>query len=280
MPLNTALKDSCVVAKAYAKINIFLKIVGKAQINHTFYHLLQSRFMRVSTLFDTLEFSFNAKNFNVIGNFDCTLEQNTIYKAFMTLLPYLNATQKEQLKHTQIRVQKQIPSGGGLGGGSSNAACFLQVVNKELDLGLECEELMEIGASVGSDVPFFLSDLEIANVEGRGEIITPCELESKFDVEIIYPSLYCSTKEVFKKYATEFYDENMILKTKAQAWLTKSNAEILKNDAFSNNDLLKPLLKMYPELESYLQKGVFLSGSGSCFWSCKETRGIAKGSEQ
>ncbi|WP_279129047.1 4-(cytidine 5'-diphospho)-2-C-methyl-D-erythritol kinase [Helicobacter winghamensis] len=269
MPFNTSLNTCSVVAKAYAKVNLFLKIVGKTQINNTFYHLLQSRFMRVSTLFDTLGFNFNAKSFEILGNFDCSLEQNTIYKAFQELLPYLNAAQKECLNHTQIIVEKQIPSGGGLGGGSSNAACFLQVINKEFDLRLSKQELREIGASIGSDVPFFLSGLELANVEGRGEIISPYELESKFEVEIINPNLHCSTKEVFQRYAKEFYSANAISQIKAESWLTKSNTEILNNDAFSNNDLLKPLLRMYPKLESYLQKDVFLSGSGSCFWTCK-----------
>ncbi|MBX7490036.1 4-(cytidine 5'-diphospho)-2-C-methyl-D-erythritol kinase [Helicobacter sp. Faydin-H64] len=268
------------VAKSYAKINLFLKIVGKTQINNTSYHLLQSRFMRVASLYDTLGFNFNAKEFSLVGDFDCLTEQNTIYKAFIVLLPYVSKEQVKALNHTQIVVQKKIPSGGGLGGGSSNAACFLQVVNRELNLGLDKATLMEIGAKVGSDVPFFISDLELANVEGRGEIITPYNAESKFDIEVITPNVHCSTAEVFRLYAKEFYSTSAIVQTQMESWLQKSNAEILNNNAFSNNDLLKPLLRLHSELESYCQKGVFLSGSGSCFWKkCNAIEYAAKHKE-
>ncbi|MCI5968737.1 4-(cytidine 5'-diphospho)-2-C-methyl-D-erythritol kinase [Helicobacter sp.] len=275
--LDTQLKACSVLVKSYAKINLFLKIIGKTQINNISYHLLQSRFMRVSSLFDTLGFNFNAKEFTLIGDFDCSLEKNTIYKAFIALLPYVSKTQAKVLNRTQIVVQKKIPSGGGLGGGSSNAARFLQVVNRELNLGLNQKMLAEIGAKVGSDVPFFMSDLELADVEGRGEIVTP-SVESKFNVEIINPKVHSSTAEVFKMYAREFYRADAIPQIKAESWLQKSNAEILSNDAFRNNDLLKPLLSLHPELESYCQKGVFLSGSGSCFWrKCEQTEsGIAQ----
>ncbi|WP_201273943.1 4-(cytidine 5'-diphospho)-2-C-methyl-D-erythritol kinase [Helicobacter sp. MIT 11-5569] len=268
--LATSHLQSCsTVVKSYAKINLFLKIVGKTQINNTHYHLLQSRFMRVSSLYDSLGFNFNAKEFDILGDFDCSMEQNVIYKAYIALLSYVSGKKAESLKRIQVIVHKNIPSGGGLGGGSSNAACFLNTINKELKLGLPQETLMQIGAQVGSDVPFFISDLELANVEGRGEIVTPYPKESSFDVDIIMPKVHCSTVEVFKKYANNFYSEKEIANTKAQAWLKKTNMEILQNNAFVNNDLLKPLLTLYPNLESYCKNGVFLSGSGSCFWKKK-----------
>ena len=257
--------ESCeIIVKSYAKINIFLKIVGKTQIKGVYYHLLQSRFMRLPFLYDTLGFQFDTESFNVSGNFDCKLEQNTIYKAFNALLPHIAPIKQNALKHSAVFVKKEIPSGGGLGGGSANAACFLQVANRALELGLSDEALMHIGAEVGSDVPFFLSGLEIANVTGRGEIITPCD-EKPFLVDIIQPNCHCSTAEVFAKYAQEFYDSKKIAQTLKESWLEKPNAEILKQDSLCVNDLLAPLLKLYPQLESY-RKHAFLSGSGSCFW--------------
>lgn len=257
--------ESCeIVAKSYAKINIFLKIVGKTQMKGVNYHLLQSRFMRIPFLYDTLGFKFDVESFKIVGDFDCKLEQNTIYKALNALLPHITFAQKNALQHIAIFVKKEIPSGGGLGGGSANAACFLQVVNAALHLGLSDESLMQIGAEVGSDVPFFLSGLEIANVTGRGEVITPCN-EKPFWVDIIKPNCHCSTAKVFARYAQEFYDSTKVANTLKESWLQKSNAEILKQDSLNANDLLAPLLTLYPELESY-SKTAFLSGSGSCFW--------------
>lgn len=260
---------------SYAKINLFLKIVGKTCINGTKYHLLQSRFMRVKSLYDTLTFYWGMPAFKVVGTFDCAMEQNTIYKAYCALLPYLTESQRETLEHLQVGVDKKIPSGGGLGGGSSNAACFLQVVSQKLQLDLDRQTLMEIGAQVGSDVPFFLSGLEIANVEGRGERVESCPngKESQdfapFEVEIIMPKLHCNTAKVFQKYSDSFYDEARILQTKKQNWLQMSNEEILNKKSLENNDLLAPVLALYPELESYCKKNLFLSGSGSCFWRKK-----------
>lgn len=257
--------ESCeIVAKSYAKINIFLKIVGKTRIKGVNYHLLQSRFMRLPFLYDTLGFKFGVESFNIIGDFDCKLEQNTIYKALNALLPHITPDKKHALQHISILVKKEIPSGGGLGGGSANAACFLQVVNAALNLGLSDEALMQIGAEVGSDVPFFLSGLEIANVTGRGEVIAPCD-EKPFLVDIIKPNCHCSTAKVFAKYAQEFYDSIKVADALKESWLQKSNAEILKQDSLKVNDLLAPVLMLYPELESY-SKTAFLSGSGSCFW--------------
>lgn len=258
--------------KSYAKINLFLKIVGKTCINDVNYHLLESRFMKVQSLYDTLAFDWNAPAFEIVGNFDCTTEQNTIFKAYRLLIPYLTESQKQALEHLSIRVEKNIPSGGGLGGGSSNAACFLQVVNRKLAIGLDLPTLMNLGAQVGSDVPFFLSSLEIANVKGRGEIIESCQQETEsqefapFEVEIVMPKLHCNTAKVYQKYAESFYNETKIQQTQVQNWLKMSNQAILQNNALENNDLLAAVLVLYPELESYSKEGLFLSGSGSSFW--------------
>lgn len=266
------------VYKSYAKINLFLKIVGKTCINGVHYHLLESRFMKVPSLYDSLSFDWNAPAFEIVGNFDCTTEQNTIFKAYRLLMPYLTESQKQALGHLSIRVEKNIPSGGGLGGGSSNAACFLQAVNQKLEIGLDLPTLMNLGAQVGSDVPFFLSGLEIANVKGRGEIIESCyqEKESQefapFEVEIVMPNLHCNTAKVYQKYAESFYDEARVRQTKAQNWLEMPNQTILQNNALQNNDLLVAVLALYPKLESYREEGLFLSGSGSSFWRLSQAK--------
>lgn len=255
---------SCVsVEKSFAKINIFLKIVGKTRDNT--YHLLHSRFLKVESLYDTLGFDFGAERFDIIGECNCALQNNTIYKAYIALLKRISSTKQKALNTLRVYVDKRIPSGGGLGGGSSNAACFLMAVNKLLDLKLNDAVLMEIGAKVGSDVPFFLSGFKIADIQGRGEIITESK-EASFDVEIIAPKIHCNTQEVFKEFAKSFYTEQKALEIKAQNWLEKSNDEILRKSALEINDLLKPALKLYPELQDFMQDSLFLSGSGSCFW--------------
>jgi len=121
--------------KAFAKVNIFLKVTGKRGN----YHEIFSRFMKLSKLYD--ELSFEAKQqpgFILYGDFGCETKDNTIYKAYKALL---EKTQSEALAKLidsyAIRVEKRIPSFAGLGGGSSDAACFLKMCNNTLDLGLE-----------------------------------------------------------------------------------------------------------------------------------------------
>lgn len=262
------------VCKSYAKINLFLKIIGKTRINGVNYHLLESRFMKVPHFYDTLTFEWNAPKFEIVGNFDCALEQNSIYKAYRLLVPYLRESQSQALEHLRILVNKRIPSGGGLGGGSSNAACFLQTVWQTLNLDLDLQTIMNLGAQVGSDVPFFLSGLEIANVRGRGEIVESCNREkvqdssrfAPFEVEIIMPKFSCETARVYQEYANSFYNETIVQQNQSQRWLEISNDEILRKTAQENNDLLMAALTLYPKLESYVKQGLFLSGSGSSFW--------------
>ncbi len=266
------------VYKSYAKINLFLKIVGKTCINGVNYHLLESRFMRVPNLYDTLVFDWNAQDFEVVGDFDCPIQSNTIFKAYCLLKRYLNESQKKDLGHLKVLVDKRIPSGGGLGGGSSNAACFLQVINQQLNLDLDLQDLMNLGAQVGSDVPFFLSHLEIANVRGRGEIVESCNLNKEcqdfapFEVEIVMPKLHCNTAKVFQKYSDSFYEEERVKQNQLQKWLEIPNHKILQKNAIENNDLLTAVLMLYPSLEPYVKAGWFLSGSGSSFWRQKESK--------
>jgi len=112
--------------KAYAKVNIFLKITGTRKQ----YHTLASRFMRIDTLYDELEFIPNRSDaFLIEGDFSCTTEQNTIYKAYKALLEKTQSEALEEFFQTNgVGVSKNIPAFAGLGGGSSDAAAFLKLV--------------------------------------------------------------------------------------------------------------------------------------------------------
>lgn len=253
---------------SYAKVNLFLKIVGKITYDNQEYHSLLSRFMLIPHLFDTLEVS-QSDDFQICGDFDCPKEQNTLYKAYQAILPYVNQEQKHFLNHLKIEVEKKIPSGGGLGGGSSNAAAFLCWVNETLDLKITPAILNQIALKVGSDVPFFVSKAKIANVRGRGEIIEVCE-DLPFEVEIITPKIHCNTAEVYRHYASKFYLASINQEKITQHWANLNNVKILQNTPYENNDLLPAVLDLYPKLQEFADLGLFLSGSGSCFFKPKK----------
>ena len=180
-------------------------------------------------------------------------------------------TQKQSCSdNTTQRRHKQIPARAGLGGGSSNAAAFLKMVNDELSLGLTIEELATIGQEVGADVPFFIYDYSSANVTGIGEIVEPFD-EEPLKITVYTPDVECNTAEVYKTYRKYYYAPSALQIDKAEKWLTQSSltlASLLNPE--EANDLLTPALKRYPELLHERKNGWFFSGSGSSFFTVSE----------
>ncbi|HLD23462.1 MAG TPA: 4-(cytidine 5'-diphospho)-2-C-methyl-D-erythritol kinase [Sulfuricurvum sp.] len=249
--------------RAYAKVNIFLKITGVRGE----YHTLSSRFMRVNDLFDTLWFeSKSTPEFEIRGNFDCEVHSNTIYKAYKHLLA---ATRSDNLslffENHAVCVEKNIPSFAGLGGGSSDAATFLRMCNDELDLGLSVEELAEIGSNVGADVPFFVYGYDSANVSGIGEIVERFD-EPLLDFEITTPSLQISTPAVYRYYREHRYAP-ITAEESARLEATSSTEILATVNSKEANDLYSAALGCYPELHE--KEGWFFSGSGSSFFRIK-----------
>lgn len=260
------------IYKAYAKVNIFLKITGKRGN----YHEIISRFTIVDTLYDELFFGDKifGDDFEIIGEFSCSIKQNTIYKAYIALLDFVDKTSAKELKNLMSRyavhVKKNIPAFAGLGGGSSDAATFLKMCDEVLHLGLSKNELSLIGSKVGADVPFFIYGYKSANVSGIGEIVEEFK-EEPLDIEIFTPKIEISTPNVYKIYREKFY--NPIDNLKVQELKKTSSLDILKSmNIYEANDLFKPALDEYKELNNYYKEGYYFSGSGSSFFRVNERK--------
>lgn len=250
--------------RAYAKVNIFLKITGMRGE----YHTLSSRFMQVKNLFDTLWFEEKSTpEFEIRGDFDCEVDSNTIYKAYKHLLA---TTRSDKLstffENHAVCVEKNIPSFAGLGGGSSDAATFLRMCNEELELGLSLNELAEIGSHVGADVPFFVYGYESANVSGIGEVVERFD-EPLIDFEVITPDIQISTPAVYRYYREHLYapisseEASRLESTPSRAILASMSPKVA-------NDLYRSALGCYSELSE--KEGWFFSGSGSSFFRIKD----------
>ncbi len=249
--------------RAYAKVNVFLKITG----TRGEYHTISSRFMQVKDLFDTLWFEpKNAPEFEIRGDFDCDTGSNTIYKAYQYLLAATHSEKLTAFMETHaVCIDKRIPSFAGLGGGSSDAAAFLQMCNETLELGLSTEELAEIGARVGADVPFFVYGFESANVSGIGEIVEPFE-EPLIDFEVTTPAVRISTPAVYRYYRDHLYAPIGAQEAK-RLEETPSRTVLSSMSPLEANDLYRAALGRYSELEN--KAGWFFSGSGSSFFRIK-----------
>ena len=228
-----------------------------------------SRFVLVNSLYDELSFSpKNSDEFEIIGNFSCTTQQNTIYKAYKALLDFTSSKSLENLMHKYaIKVDKNIPAFAGLGGGSSDAATYLKMCNTTLDLGLSLHELATIGLKVGADVPFFIYGYQSANVSGIGEVVQEFK-EDPLEFEVYTPAVEISTPKVYISYRENFFKP--INSFEADDLKNKKSLDVLSSmSADEANDLFKPAFLEYSELKNHYKYGYYFSGSGSSFFRVK-----------
>ena len=230
-----------------AKLNLFLHITGRRENG---YHELQSIFQLID-LYDWLEFTpieLNEIQINGLNNVD--LQQNLIFKATEILKPYA-----KKPTGLNISIEKNIPMGAGLGGGSSNAATTLIMVNKLWQCGLTIEQLADLGVKLGADVPIFVHGLN-AWAEGIGEHLTFIDLDQKKFI-VLKPDCFISTQLLFSQ-------KSLTRDTKP----TKFCAYQLTPSSFGNN--FEPLARnLYPEVNEAMQYldqfgKAKLTGTGAC----------------
>ena len=228
------------------------------------YHEILSRFVLCEQLFD--EIYFERSNSFAIECDNKEIKENIIQKAIDELKKagFSNELDEFFSSH-KIIINKQIPIGAGLGGGSSNAATFLLMVNDELNLNIKRENLMQIASKIGADVTFFVSGYKAANVSGIGEIIEEFDDEVP-NLNIFTPNVFCSTPMVYQEFRSNFLQYiDVNAAKKMQNLKSKELLEIYKNEEL--NDLFAPCFKLYPQMNEFRDK--FLSGSGSSVFSVK-----------
>lgn len=173
---------------APAKLNLDLRITGRRADG---YHELESIFTLID-LQDTLYIEPRGDGRIVLHTplSDVPPEQDLCVRAARALQNFSGC-----LKGADIRVEKRIPTGGGLGGGSSDAATVLMALNRLWDLNLPSDALQKIGLTLGADVPFFLFG-QSAFARGIGEILTPLALPPQWYV-LVRPNVHVATPAVF-----------------------------------------------------------------------------------
>ena len=173
---------------APAKINLFLHITSKRADG---YHNLQTIFQLLD-YGDEITFSLrNDSEINrIYGNETISPDKDLILRSAHTLKKY-----SKTVSGVDIGVIKKIPSGGGLGGGSSNAATVLIALNDLWNLKLPKSELFDIGQTLGADVPIFVNG-HSAWAEGKGDILTPINLP-RFFYLVVSINKHISTQEIF-----------------------------------------------------------------------------------
>jgi 4-diphosphocytidyl-2-C-methyl-D-erythritol kinase len=176
-----------------AKINLHLAVKDRRQDG---FHNIDSVFLAVNfgdTLyFDVLEGENTVEILTEGLKFPVPTEKNIIFKA-ITLFREKTGFNRG----IKIKVEKRIPLGGGLGGGSSNAAAALLTMNKIAGFPCQREVLLDMAASLGSDVSFFIYETSAARVTGRGECILPVKAPMMFPV-LVNPGFSSDTSAAYK----------------------------------------------------------------------------------
>lgn len=248
--------------KSYAKINLALNIVAKREDD---YHELDMVML-------PLELHDN-----------CIIEKNTARDNFVTIDEYSSEAVKhntvsaviEKLKEYGLKdiikvfIHKVIPMRSGLGGGSSNAAFVLKAINEFCNLNLTKEQLIEIGLSVGADVPFFI-DCKPCRAQGLGEILTPITVKNNYCVLIVKPNQGLSTKKVFSL-ADEINIKCANIEKVIEGLETGNDELICEN---MGNALETPAISLLPEIDEIKRvlhgfgaKIVQMTGSGSAVFA-------------
>jgi 4-diphosphocytidyl-2-C-methyl-D-erythritol kinase len=186
----------------------------------------------------------------------------------------------------EITIDKRIPVGGGLGGGSSDAAATLLTLNKIAGFPLDFSALLEMGAALGSDVPFFLHETSAALVTGRGECIQPIKAP-RLSLVLVNPGFSSGTAAAFK-----LLDEYRELKTGNEVSETQDNGFLNTAFLFSSFSFFNDFLPVFPEKEKNVYNKIIsslrelgaqfagLSGAGStCFGVFKEKEQALRAAE-
>jgi len=246
-----------IVIKAPAKINIGLNIINKREDG---YHNLETLFYPVN-LFDNIFIKpADSLKFSTDSDFLASENDNIILKAVRLL-------ERESGKkiNVAIHLEKIIPVGAGLGGGSSDGAAILKALNNSYLLSLTEDRLISLALELGSDVPFFIRSTP-ALASSRGEILTPVDFKIPSPVLIVNPGIHISTKWAFQniipgKWPTGLFE------------LLKENHDIKSLKSGILNDFETICLEHYPELKNIKDKLYFygadfalMSGSGSSFF--------------
>lgn len=193
---------------AYAKVNLTLEILGKRRDG---YHNLSS-VMQTVDLFDTLTFSESQDSGEVVVTCDddrITPEINLAVRAADVLRNQSGVT-----RGAKIHIQKQVPVSAGLGGGSSDAAATLRGLNRLWGLKYSIDDLTEMAAEIGSDVPFLVRG-GTAHVQGRGEDVTPitaAKIERLLilNPDVALPNPIAKTASVFSQVTATMYTRGQL----------------------------------------------------------------------
>ncbi len=250
-----------ITQKAWAKINIGLKILDKRDDG---FHNIETTLSTIN-LADMMTIEkINSGIVIEAQGLDIPAEENLCHRAIDIFKTSFNIS-----KGVKVSLIKNIPIGGGLGGGSSDAACALKGMNALFDLNIPDAKLMQLSQEIGSDVPFFIKG-GAAYARGRGDELKFFKLPA-MSLVLYYPGYPISTQ-----WAYEEYDKAILTQQSETVTINEEHKKKKKKRlSFEiKNDFEKAVFKSHPDLldvkTNLIAAGAYfvsLSGSGSCLFT-------------
>ncbi|HLP16398.1 MAG TPA: 4-(cytidine 5'-diphospho)-2-C-methyl-D-erythritol kinase [Bacteroidota bacterium] len=259
------------VLQAYAKINLGLRIIERRPDG---FHAIETIFHRISLADElTIEPTQRGISLSCTDPALPTDSGNLCWKAVACLQQECGTD-----RGASIHLYKRIPSGAGLGGGSSDAASILRTLPALWDCEISPERLNALGGSIGSDVPFFLQDSS-AYAEGRGEQLTPFTLDVPYWILLVNPGIHVSTPWAYQEFSKKLSEGYRVPRGSLFSSATRRMqplTEAMKNDF---EDVVFPA---YPAIrtlkQTLLEVGAshaLMSGSGSSVFGLFENESAA-----
>ena len=252
--------------KAYAKVNLHLQVESERPDG---YHNLKTVFAKID-LHDVVYVEAQREpiiKVDVTGEYQSPSgARNIAFKAAKWYFKRYGINWG-----AKILIEKRIPPGGGLGGGSSDAAAVIKGFRKIF--GEWDTEVIKDSAAIGADVPFFVLDTPIAFAEGIGEILTPVDVKLENPLVLIIPGIFISTKEIF-----ELFDKNkshkelpLLTENKIIEVIESKDWGLIQKTFYNHLEI--PVFEKYPNLREIkhklYEKGALfslMSGSGSTIY--------------
>jgi len=239
-----------------AKINVGLNVINKRLDG---YHNISSVFYPLYDLTDILEIQISNKFFFSTSGIISTVKNNLCEQTFKLL------KNDYDLPNIHIHLHKRIPVGAGLGGGSSNAAFTLRVINELFDLQLSNLDFKKYAIQLGADCPFFIDNTP-KYIQGIGDQMLDIDLDlSLYEIRIVDPKIHISTKKAYSNIFLTKQESNLL------EYINKPIDSWKKNII---NDFEKSIFNDYPELykikkDFYSQGALYssMSGTGSVIYA-------------
>lgn len=255
---------------AHCKINLSLQILGKRPDG---YHELDTVFQEL-TFGDTLHVApASSFSFHMTGLAVDAVGENIVTRAYLLFTKTTGLT-----PGCKVTLEKRVPAGTGLGGGSADGAAMLKILNRIGGTGLSDDELIDMAVQLGADVPFFIRG-GVQRGRGVGERLEPVELDFSHPVLLVIPPIQVSTKQAFEGLKLKLTDQRVPVTF--GRLLTKDDLKQLFENHFEPS-----VFHTYPQIGAIkgdlLKQGAWfasLSGSGSTVYGVFEDRKLAEAAQ-